>query len=67
MPMDPNIKLKPNPDGNEGSQSNIYARLIGELQFLMNTTRLDIAYAVNRLAAYTANLSLQYTGAAKRN
>jgi len=57
MPMDPNVKLEPNPDGNEGNKSNSYARLLGELQFLANATRPDITYAVNRLAAYTANPS----------
>jgi hypothetical protein len=66
MPMDPNMKLEPNPDGNEGSRSNSYARLLGELQFLTNATRPDIAYAVNRLAAYTANPSLQHIGVLKR-
>ena len=58
MPMDLNIPIGPNPDGNEGSQSNSYASLLGELQFLSNATRLDISYAINRLAAYTANPSL---------
>lgn len=43
MPMDPNVKLEPNPDGNEGDQSNAYAKLLGELQFLANATRPDIA------------------------
>ena len=66
MPMDLNMKLKPNPDGNEGSQSNSFAKLLGELQFLVNVTRPDITYAVNRLAAYTANLSLQHVGALKQ-
>ena len=66
MPMDPNDKIQPNPDGNEGSKSNSYAKLLGELQFLTNATRPDIAYAVNRLSAYTANPSLQHVGAAKR-
>ena len=33
-PMDPNDKINPNPDGNEGSRSNPYAKLLGELQFL---------------------------------
>ena len=66
MPMDPNDKIKPNPDGNEGSRSNSYAKLLGELQFLANATRPDIAYTVNRLAAYTANPSLQHVGAVKR-
>ena len=66
MPMDPNIQLEVNPDENEGNRSNSYAKLLGELQFLTNATRPDIAYAVNRLAAYTANPSLQHTTALKR-
>jgi hypothetical protein len=58
--------LQPNPDGNEGDRSNSYARLLRELQFVANTTRLDIAYAVSRLASYTANPSLQHIGVLKR-
>ena len=65
-PLDPNIKLEPNPDGNEGNRSNSFARLLGELQFLANSTRPDTAFAMNRLAAYTANLSLQHVTALKR-
>jgi hypothetical protein len=38
MPMDSYVKLKPNPDGNEGNKSNSYACLLGELQFLSNAT-----------------------------
>ena len=45
--MDPNIQISPNLDGNEGSQSNSYTKLLGELQFLSNATRPDILYAVN--------------------
>src|SRR6266702_6721519 len=30
-PMDPNIKLVPNPDGNEGNRSNSFARLVMSL------------------------------------
>ena len=65
-PLDPNVPLEPNPEGNKGSKSNAYARLLGELQYLANATRPDIAFAVNRLASYTANPSLQHTGALKR-
>jgi hypothetical protein len=65
-PLDPNIKLEPNPDGGEGNRSNSFARLLGELQFLANCTRPDIAFAVNRLASYTANPSLQHVTAVKR-
>jgi Reverse transcriptase (RNA-dependent DNA polymerase)/gag-polypeptide of LTR copia-type/Integrase core domain/GAG-pre-integrase domain len=65
-PLDLNIKLEPNPDGNEGNRSNSFARLLGELQFLANCTRPDIAFTVNRLASYTANPSLQHFAAVKR-
>ena len=65
-PLDSNVKLEPNPDGNEGSRSNSFAKLLGELQFLANCTRPDIAFTVNRLASYTANPSLQHFAAIKR-
>jgi hypothetical protein len=65
-PLDPNQKIKENPDGNQGNRSNSYARLLGELQFLANATRPDIIFAVNRLASFTANPSIQHTGMLKR-
>jgi hypothetical protein len=66
MPMDPNIKLIENPDYNEPNRSNSYAQLLGCLQFIANSTRPDISFAVNKLAAYTANPGLQHHGAIKR-
>ena len=66
MPLDPNSPLELNPDGNEGSRSNSYAHLLGELQFLTNVMCLDISYTVSRLASYTANPSLQHIGMLKR-
>jgi hypothetical protein len=66
MPMDPNGKLGPNPEINEPNRGNSYARLLGELQYISNSTRLDITFAVNKLATYTTNLSLQHYGALKR-
>jgi transposase InsO family protein len=65
-PMQPSIKLEKNPDGAQGNRSNSYARLLGELQFLANATRPDIAYAVNCLSAYTANPSLAHGSALKK-
>jgi hypothetical protein len=65
-PLDQNVPIEPNPEGNEGNRSNAYASLLGELQFLANTSRPDITFVVNRLAAYTANPSLQHTSALKR-
>ena len=65
-PLDPNMQLIPNPDGNIGNRSNSFARLLGELQYVANAMRPDISYAVNSLASYTANPSLQHTTALKR-
>ena len=58
VPMDPNIKLAPNPNNNKLNCSKSYAKLLGCLQFISNSTRLDISYAVNKLATYTTNLGL---------
>jgi len=65
MPLDLNSPLELNPEGNKGNCSNLFARLLGELQFIMDATRPDIAYTVNRLALYTTNPSLQHVGAIK--
>ena len=65
-PLNPNLTIEPNPNRNKGDKQNSYARLLGELQFLANTMRPDIAFAVNRLTLYTANLSIQHVTAAKR-
>jgi len=65
MPMDPNIALEPNPDGNIGDRSNSYTRLIGKLQFIANTTQLDIAHAISRLSSYMANPTMQHVSTLK--
>src|SRR6266699_2907672 len=64
-PLDHNVQIEPNPNGNQGSRSNSYACLLGELQWVANVTRPDIAYAINKLATYTANPSLQHVGILK--
>ncbi len=66
MPLDLEVKLKPNPDGNTGDCSNSYVQLIGELQFIANATRPDIAYAISRLSSYTANPMMQHVSALKQ-
>ena len=66
MPLDLNVKIITNPDGNEGNRSNSFAQLLGELQYIVNSTHPDIAFAVNRLASYAANPSIQHTTAVKR-
>src|SRR6267378_2865360 len=59
-PLNHNVQIKPNPDGNQGSRSNSYVCLLGELQWIANVTRPDIAYAINKLTTYTTNPSLQH-------
>ena len=66
MPLNPNIKIVSNPDGNKGDCSNSFAQLLGELQYIAISTRPDIAFAVNRLASYTANPSMQHVIAVKQ-
>jgi hypothetical protein len=40
-------------------------RLIGELQFLANVTRPDIAFTISRLSAYTVNPTMQHVSTLK--
>jgi hypothetical protein len=40
--MDPKIKLKLNPKGNQGDKSNTYAQLLGELKYIANAVRPNI-------------------------
>ena len=65
-PLDHNVPIEPNPDLSIGDRSNPFAKLLGELQYLANATRLDIAFAVNRLVSYTANPSTQHYSIIKR-
>jgi Reverse transcriptase (RNA-dependent DNA polymerase) len=65
-PLDPNTNLKVNAEVREANRSNDYASLIGSLQYLATATRPDIAHAVSRLAAYTANPTFEHYSAAKR-
>jgi hypothetical protein len=66
IPLDLNIPINPNPDQSDGDHSNPFARLLGELQYLANATRPDIAFAVNRLASYTMNSSTLHYSMLKR-
>jgi hypothetical protein len=65
-PLDLNIPIEPNPDESDGDRSNPFTHLLGELQYLANATRPDIAFAVNRLALYTANPSMLHYSMLKR-
>ena len=60
MLMDPKVKILLNPEGNEGSQSNYFAQILHELQFLANATQLDITFAINCLVSYMANPTIQH-------
>ena len=60
-PYDPSIHLKKN-RGSPVAQSE-YVKIIGSVMFLMNCTRLDIAYAVCRLSRYTHNHAYEHWNA----
>jgi hypothetical protein len=76
-PMDPNVKLDINANGDADSDetksgqddpkiTHGYAQLIGSLMYLAIGTRPDIAYAVNRLAQFTSNPRSLHWTAVKR-
>ena len=58
--------LEPNPDSTNGNWSNSFAQLLGKLQWVADVARPDVAYAVNKLATYTAYSSLQHVTASKQ-
>jgi hypothetical protein len=60
IPLDPNIMLELNLETREPNRSNAYASLLGSLQYLAVATCPDIVYAINWLAAYTTNPSLNH-------
>ena len=43
-----------------------YAKIIGSVMFIMNYTRLDIAYVVSRLSRYTHNPNNEHWSALMR-
>ena len=57
-PYDPSIHLKKN-KGSSISQTE-YAKIIETVMFLMNYTRLDIAFVVSRWSRYTHNRSKEH-------
>nr|GEV79720.1 zinc finger, CCHC-type [Tanacetum cinerariifolium] len=62
--MDPVEKLKPN-TGKHVDQLE-YSRAIGNLMYVMTSTRPDIAYVVGRLSRFTSNPSRQHWKAITR-
>lgn len=58
-PMDSNPKLEPR-ESEARDRSNNYASLIGSLMYTAIAMRLDIVYAVNRLASFMANPTLSH-------
>ena len=44
----------------EGVSQGEYAKIIGSLMYLINCTRPDISFTVNRLSRYTSNLGVDH-------
>jgi hypothetical protein len=66
MPLDPNIVITRNPQGEDGDHQNAFTSLIGSLQYLSMATWPDISYTINQLSGYMANPSLAHQSAMKR-
>jgi hypothetical protein len=66
MPMDPQLKLVPNPQDNVPNYSHYSMTHLGQLQFVGNTTCPNIACPVNKLAAFTTNPSMEHYRAVKQ-
>jgi hypothetical protein len=65
-PLDHNILIIPNDVPSDQNQSNPFAHLLRELQYIANKTCPNISYPVNWLASYTANPSIAHYGMIKR-
>jgi hypothetical protein len=65
-PMDSYIKLEPNKEQANKEQIKLYQMLIGSLLYIMLGTRVDIAYAVIKLARYASNPNNTHFTAVKR-
>lgn len=57
-PFDPTYKLAKN-NGESVSQLE-YTQIIGSLMYVMNCTRLDLAYSISRLSRYSSNPSIDH-------
>ena len=64
--MDSYIKLEPNKEQASKEQIKLYQMLIGSLLYIMLGTRVDIAFAVIKLARYASNPSNIHFTALKR-
>ena len=67
-PMVKGVVLEKAPEGHSATEveQELYASLIGALQWIAQMTRFDILYAVSRLGSFTANPTTEHINGAKR-
>ena len=65
-PMDSNIKLEPSKEQANKEDIKLFQMLIGSLLYIMLGTRVDIAFAVIKLARYASNPNKTHFTALKR-
>ena len=64
--MDSNIKLEPSKEQANKEDIKLFQMLIGSLLYIMLGTRVDIAFAVIKLARYASNPNKTHFTALKR-
>ncbi|CAL3962787.1 unnamed protein product [Diplocarpon coronariae] len=65
IPIEPKIKLEPNPNKATSNEITRFQQIIGSLLFLTLATRPDISYAVIKLARFASNPSENHIIAVK--
>ena len=63
--METNLKLLPTPKDQPIQTEFPYRQLIGEMMYLVTSTRPDLAYSVCQLSRFVANPTPQHIGALK--
>ena len=66
MPADPNVKLHKDKDGLPRTDEWHYRSLIGQLNYLTQSTRPDIQFAVHQCARFSKDPKKSHEVAAKR-
>jgi ATP-binding cassette subfamily B (MDR/TAP) protein 1 len=60
VPLDLEVKLQKNANGNDESKGFPYQQAVGSLMYAMLCTRLNLAYPISVLSQHMANLNTEH-------